>query len=389
MLNIGRLLSRFGNVSFVVVSSHRQDEEAACGTEHGPNIKRIMRPSPIAKGSALRRFRDRLRHELDPGYLETDPCVVSPADRAALLDLMQEHDLTWIHSIRTANLFRISRWPSSILDVDDIPSRWDQSAAASGTDLTRRLLDLRMSWIWRRRERLLAQRFDVLTVCSEDDRRYLGSRSPIHVIPNGFHPQPVRPRAPSQLPTVGFIGTFDWGPNEQGARWFIRDVWPLIKQEFPHAQLRLVGWGSDGYLTKLGPDIVGLGWLENPGDEIASWSAFIVPIKVGGGTRIKIAEGFARKCPVVATTIGAFGYDVHNGEEILLADRAADFASACITLLRNPELAEALSERAHKRFLQRWTWDSFEGAVRTVVEECLAVSAFRRTGGAVMASAIR
>jgi len=132
----------------------------------------------------------------------------------------------------------------------------------------------------------------------------------------------------------------------------------------------------------LGPDIIGLGWLEDPGDEIASWSAMIVPIKVGGGTRVKVAEGFARRCPVVATTIGAFGYDVENGREILLADRADDFASACILLLRDPEFGEALAERAHKRFLERWTWDSFEGTVGRVVQECLARSADAQYGQA-------
>jgi glycosyltransferase involved in cell wall biosynthesis len=163
-------------------------------------------------------------------------------------------------------------------------------------------------------------------------------------------------------------------PNEDGGKWFIRDVWPIIKREFPHVQLRLVGLGSEGYLTKLGPDITGMGWLADPGGEIASWSAMIVPIKAGAGTRVKVAEGFARRCPVVATTIGAFGYDVENGREVLLADRADDFASACIRLLRNPELGEALSERAHKRFLERWTWDSFESTVGKVVQECLARS---------------
>ena len=72
-----------------------------------------------------------------------------------------------------------------------------------------------------------------------------------------------------------------------------------------------------------------------------------------------------------ATTIAAFGYDVGNGDEILLADRADDFASACFLLLRNPELGE---ERAHKRFLERWTWESFESTVGTVVQECFARS---------------
>jgi len=151
-------------------------------------------------------------------------------------------------------------------------------------------------------------------------------------------------------------------------------MWPIIKREFPIAQLRLVGRGSEGYLTKLGPDIIGLGWQEDPGDEIASWSAMIVPIKVGAGTRVKVAEGFARKCPIVATTIGAFGYDVENRRKVLLVDRADDFASACILLLKAPELGEALSERAHKRFLEQWTWDSFENTVRRVVKECFVRS---------------
>ena len=115
-------------------------------------------------------------------------------------------------------------------------------------------------------------------------------------------------------------------------------MWPIVKRELPRAQLRLIGRGSEGYLTTLGPDITGLGWLEDPGDGIASWSAMIVPIKVGAGTRVKVAEGFSRNLAGCATTIGAFGYDVEDGREILLANRAEDFASDCIRLLRSPEL---------------------------------------------------
>jgi glycosyltransferase involved in cell wall biosynthesis len=163
-------------------------------------------------------------------------------------------------------------------------------------------------------------------------------------------------------------------PNEEGIKWFVREVWHKIKRDFPDAQLRLVGRGSQGHLTSLGPDITGLGWLEDPADEIASWSAMIVPIKVGAGTRVKVAEGFARRCPVVATTIGAFGYDVENGREALLADHADDFASACMLLLRNPGFGEALAERAHKRFLERWTWVSFEPSVGAAIHQCLARS---------------
>jgi glycosyltransferase involved in cell wall biosynthesis len=173
------------------------------------------------------------------------------------------------------------------------------------------------------------------------------------------------------MPRIGFLGNCTYLPNESGIKWFIHEVWPAIKGKLPSAQLRLVGRASEGYLTKLGPDIIGLGWLEDPGEEIASWSVMIVPIKVGSGTRVKVAEGFARKCAVVATVIGAFGYEVSHGEEILLAESAEDFASACLLLLNNSQLRETLAENAHQRFLERWTWDLFEDTVRVVLQRCL------------------
>lgn len=374
VLNVGRLLSHFGDVSFVIVPTEHEDEETVRRTKCEFDVRRVMRPSPVAPARPFTELSQRFRHEFDPTYMATDPYGVSESDRAGLEELIRQHDVIWVHTIRTAQWFRIYRWPHSVLDVDDLPSRPYQSAERSGGSPVRRMLDLRMSWIWQRRERILPERFDVLAVCSEEDRRYLGSSERIHVIPNGAHPFKARPRILSEAPRIGLIGNCTFAPNEDGAKWFIRDVWPMIKREFPSAQLRLVGRGSDGYLAKFGSEITGLGWLEDPGDEIASWSAMIVPIKVGAGTRVKVAEGFARRCPVVATTIGAFGYDVENGREALLADRADDFASACIQLLRNPELGEALSARAHKRFLERWTWDSFECTVGAAIQQCIARS---------------
>lgn len=374
VLNIGKLLGRFGDVSFVIVPIAAEDEETVRRTRREFEVRRVIRPLTVGPQGGFARIFQRLRHEFDPTYMVTDPYVVSEPDRMGLQELVQQHDVVWVHTIRTAYRFRISRWLHSVLDIDDLISRSQQSVAQSHGSPVERLLALRRSWTWRRRELLLPERFDVLTVCSEDDRRYLGRQQRIHVIPNGSYPLSVRPRISAELPRIGLIGNCTFMPNVEGLKWFIQDVWPMIKREIPCAQLRLVGRGSEGYLKELGPDIMGLGWVEDPADEIATWSAMIVPIKVGSGTRVKVAEGFARRCPVVATTIGAFGYDVDNGEHILLADRAVDFASACLSLLRNPELGEALSERAHKRFLERWTWDSFASTVGTVVQECLASS---------------
>lgn len=371
VLNIAKVLSTVGDLSFVIVSTEDADEQTTRRTREQFKVCDVIKARRATPVMSLYRLPERLRHEFDPKCLDSDPYQVSGNDRASLDALIGQHDLVWIHTIRTANWFRIYRWPHSVLDVDDRQSQTHESVAESCGNLALRLLNRRRAWIWRRRERTFLDRFDLLTVCSEDDHRYFGGGERIHVIPNGSYRFEAGPRKVSDSPRIGFIGNCEFMPNQHGLRWFIRKVWPEIKRKFPTVQLRLVGRGSDGPVANLGPDIAGLGWLEDPADEISTWSAMIVPVKIGGGTRVKLAEGFARKCPVVATSVGAFGYEVTNGRELLLADSAEQFALSCTQLLSDPALGEAIAASAHRIFLVRWTWDSFEGRIRTVVQQCL------------------
>ncbi|BFU93234.1 MAG: hypothetical protein NTAFB01_44210 [Nitrospira sp.] len=124
----------------------------------------------------------------------------------------------------------------------------------------------------------------------------------------------------------------------------------------------------------MGPDIEGLGFVDDPTSEIATWSAMIVPIRTGGGTRIKIAEAFSRKCPVVSTSQGAFGYQVVDGEDLLLADSAEEFAAACVLLVQHGYLGRKMSETAWKKYLNNWTWDSIGESVANAVKQCLTRS---------------
>jgi len=136
----------------------------------------------------------------------------------------------------------------------------------------------------------------------------------------------------------------------------------------------LIGRGTDGSDRPNAPDIDGLGWVDEPAEEIATWSAMIVPIRLGGGTRIKLAEAFSRKVPTVATTLGAFGYEVQNGNQLMIADRADDFSSACISLLQDPKVGEELANRAWNDYLSKWTWNAILPKVKSAVDACLAQS---------------
>lgn len=380
-LNIGRLLRRVGDVSIAFIQVGAGDEESDRLTRREFDVRMVLQASPVNLDSPLDRFRHRWRQEFEPSYLAADGYSLGDGDRAALLELADKYDAVWIYHIMTANFCRIEKWPRSVLDIPDVPSGFYFSRVHSGSNSIRRILDLRMAWIWQRREKLLRKRFDVLTVCSEDERRYLSDGTKVYVIPNGSNLQSGLRRPSPEFPRIGFIGAFAYGANKEGVEWFAQHVWPMVKREVPRVVLRLVGRGSENCSAAFGPDVEGLGWMDDPAEEIATWSAMIIPIRFGGGTRIKMADGFARKCPIVATTTGAFGYDVRNGEEFLLADEAQDFASACIRLLRNPELGKTIAGQAHERFLREWSWDSFEGKVREVVQECLVRGGSMRADG--------
>src|SRR4029453_11542267 len=145
---------------------------------------------------------NRLRHEFDPRYLSA--AGVDFRDREAGLASFQEYYIAWIHQLRSADLLRIYRWPRSVMDVDDIQSRLYDSQAQIAISRVRALLDRRMSLIWRRRERKLSERFTVLTVASEEDRKYLGLQK-ARVLPNGFERlQTVERHVAPEQPNLGF-----------------------------------------------------------------------------------------------------------------------------------------------------------------------------------------
>jgi glycosyltransferase involved in cell wall biosynthesis len=358
LLQIGRLLQRIGSVRLLVVDHFGEAQRWREPTEREFEIARVV---PVRPANSRGLF-GRLRHTLHVRYLPIAPVTVDCNDRQAVLRLLHEHDVVWLHGLNTATSLGIDHWPRSVIDLDDVPSRVYHSMAGVHTTVLQRLVDLRMSTVWRRREAKLAEQFAMILVCSDDDRRYL--RLPrVRVLPNGFERvDSVKPR-PVEPPRIGYIGTLKYWLNVDGIQWFCREIWPLIKQSVPTARLRLIGEATD-MARSWGVDVEPLGRVDEVGPEIATWSAMIVPVRAGGGTRIKVLEAFARRCPAVATTLGAFGYGLRDGEELFVCDEPEIFASRCIELVQSPERAEAMTDRAHRRFLQSWTWDSY----RTIVE---------------------
>jgi len=369
--SIARALRHIGDVEFIVVNDPDNAEGMAVAPAPDFNVTYSVTVSPHRNVTWGRK----LRWLAAPRASYPHGCGVTDRDMRRVIHTARDFDLIWFFKLRTPNMFPCWTWTRSVVDVDDVPSTYAQTLMQTAESTTERLAAAVRMISWQRRDRLLDDRFSVLGVCSENDKRYLrrlGVNKPVHVIPNGFDVPATTPvRRPSTPARFGFIGLFDYEPNLSGIQWFVRECWPAVKRAIPDARLRLLGRGSDGPLKPAGPDIDGLGWVPDAAAEMATWSGMVVPIHVGAGTRGKIAHAFSVKCPVVSTSLGAYGYDVRDGRELLLAESPADFAAACIRIVTEPDSGEAMAERAWQQFLTHWSWTAIEPRVWATAEECL------------------
>ncbi len=374
-LQVTRALRQIAQVTLVVAGAHEVSEATREKTvaEFGPVRQVEVKEFPV-KG-----LRARLHSLFSRDFTNIHGMQVAPADEQWLLEAAAQHDLVWFFKLRTANYFRNARWQRSVVDIDDLPSTMEQSSLIQSKSAANWLRTWLRMWQLRRHENLLWRRFDVLATCSEVDRAQLGTRRPVYIIPNGFaEPKETPPRHRAHPPRIGFIGLYNYLPNSEGVRWFHEQCWSRIKQEVPDARLRLIGDGTDGPLKPDDPSVDGLGWVDNPAEEIASWSVMIVPIRIGAGTRVKIADAFSRKCPVVSTRFGALGYETTSDRELILADEPSSFSAACVKLIQNPEMAEQMAGRAYDTFLGKWTWKAITPQILATVQEALRQNRLRR-----------
>jgi glycosyltransferase involved in cell wall biosynthesis len=218
-------------------------------------------------------------------------------------------------------------------------------------------LDLVDERRWRALQARIARDANAVVVCSRLDRERLGQ--PAWIVPNGYDDVPRRAtESPSGAPTVTMVSLFTYEPNLDAARFLVREILPRIRSVRPDAQVRLVGRADDRLLGLRGDGVTLTGEVPDVSPELARADVVAVPIRFGGGTRIKILEAFARGIPVVATPQGAEGIEATPGEDLLVAGDAASFAGACVRLLDEPELREQLATSARAVFEAHYRWDA-------------------------------
>lgn len=228
---------------------------------------------------------------------------------------------------------------------------------------------------WRRLQQRVLDRAGAVTICSEQDRVLLG-RPNVAVLPNGYREPATAGRwqaTERSQPAVVMIGALGYRPNVEAAEYFARDVMPTLRGLRPDVRFRLVGGGEDA-VSGLGslPGVEVVGRVDTVEGELLGAALVVVPLLSGGGTRIKILEAWAYGVPVVSTTVGAEGLDVHDGLDIVLADTPAELAAACASLMADPARASAIAAGGNATYRRLYTPDAVARAVRGAVALALA-----------------
>ena len=215
-------------------------------------------------------------------------------------------------------------------------------------------------------EKRVARRCALQVLCGPDDqdfvRKYISGTVPLSIIPNGvdlefFHPASA-PDPRAEEPTVIFCGAMDYNPNVDALRWYFAEMHESLRREIP--QLRVLIVGKDpvaevkAYAQKPGVTVTGgvpdvrpyykRAWLQ------------IVPLRIGGGTRLKIVESLGIQTPVVSTTIGAQGLDLKHNYDILYADNPHDFVTQTARALKDPALRATLGVNGRASAEARLSW---------------------------------
>lgn len=244
------------------------------------------------------------------------------------------------------------------------------------TEIFRRHAETARQWwarlVWRSQAQKMArfeatslQSYDAVVAVSERDRdafrQGFGVRN-AHAIPTGvdldffsFEPGPeVSADAP---PVVVFTGSMDWDANIDGVRFFIREVWPQVLERCPEARFDVVGRHPPPALVREAQDSRGVrftGFVDDVRTYVRQACAFVIPLRVGGGTRIKAFEAMAMGCPVVSTSIGIEGLGVSPNVDYLEADDAAAMAQAILGLVADKKLRDHLAGAARRLVEDRY-----------------------------------
>ncbi|MGO8796752.1 MAG: glycosyltransferase family 4 protein [Candidatus Sulfotelmatobacter sp.] len=253
---------------------------------------------------------------------------------------------------------------------------WQRMAATETGFWRKRSYGIEAAKMARYEKRTLARFHNIIAVSQRDREEMLkldrGCR--ITVVPTGVDTEQYRvaPPAAGNPPVVVFTGSMDWEPNIDAVEFFCREIWPKILEYFPDARFQIVGRNPHARVQRLkNASVEVTGKVASVTDYLGPATIVIVPLRIGGGTRLKIFEAMAMGKAVVSTSIGAEGLEVMHGRDLLIADSPESFAANILELLRRPDVRRSY-EQAAAALAARYDWSKIAAAFAEVLRETIA-----------------
>jgi glycosyltransferase involved in cell wall biosynthesis len=284
-------------------------------------------------------------------------------------------DLVWVFKSWLAGSLPHLDWQRVVVDFDDLLfrflSRTMRHTPWYGSKVFLENLDI---WKQKRFERQVCKRAARVLVSSEDDRRVLGYDN-VRVLPNCVDLPVKSPFEEFEDPhRLLFPGKMDYQPNIDAALYFCGAILPHIRKMEPRAHVYIVGREPPREIQALhtGSDVFVTGTVPDTTPYFNAAGMVIVPIRFGGGTRLKILEAFAHRKPVVSTTIGCEGLAVEQGVHLCRADTPRDFAASCLALMRDASMRRTLGMAGRELVESHYSQDVFQRTVRRCVSEVVS-----------------
>jgi polysaccharide biosynthesis protein PslH len=294
-------------------------------------------------------------------------------------------DLVQIEDIHMAQ-YRVGLPQPTILDLHNIESLLMRRYARQETNPLKRAY---AEITWRKLatyERDTCRLFSHCLTCSDDERVLLQTRcgvDRVSVIPNGvdidaYAAHDVGLSNGAAAPPgdrIVFVGRMDYHANVEGVRWFCRHVWPRIRADRPGALFQIVGGYPVPEISRLAhaDEIEVTGFVTDVRPYVKHASVVVVPLRVGGGTRLKILEALAMSKPLISTTVGAEGIEAVPDRDLVIADRPEEFADEVVSLLSQTERRQALGAAGYRLVQNQYNWERIVKDLEKIYVQCLEI----------------
>lgn len=370
IFNLIRQLSRWHEITLLSFTNHERDRE------HVGSLKRFCREVEVVPGKEFRPWSPRALG----GFLSSRPRwlvdVYDPKMRACVERALahQCFDVVIASQVKMAPYIMGLKGVPKVLEELETSLEIDPLRSPKGFIHNLRC-NIRLRKFSHFVAGLLRDELQGCTVVSEPERANVLSIVPgyeaLEVIPNGVDIEHYTGDFGPQVPgTLTFTGVLSYSANFDAMAFFLEKIWPYVRANRPGAKLWITGRTEGVPLERLLLDkgVNFTGYLDDIRPHVAHSQVCIVPLRVGGGTRLKILEAMALGTPVVSTSKGAEGLDVTAGQDILIADEPHAFVNAVLRLLDDADLRARLSENGRRLVSERYNWRKIGARLNAFLE---------------------